>query len=142
MILLDSDHLTVLRFRTSARAIQLANRLSLARGELVGTTIANVEETMRGWLATLAKEKLPHRQISAYRALAELFSFFVGLHIALFTEASADRFSALKAAKIKVGTMDMKTAAITLAHNARLLTANRRDFERIPGLRFENWLDT
>ena len=32
-------------------------------------------------------------------------------------------------------------AAIALANNALLLTANRRDYERIPGLRFENWLD-
>jgi tRNA(fMet)-specific endonuclease VapC len=37
--------------------------------------------------------------------------------------------------------MDLKLAAIALIHDALLLTANRRDFERVPGLRFENWLD-
>jgi len=28
-----------------------------------------------------------------------------------------------------------------MASNALSLTANRRDFEKVPGLRFENWLE-
>jgi tRNA(fMet)-specific endonuclease VapC len=35
----------------------------------------------------------------------------------------------------------LKTACIALENDALLLTANRRDFEKVPGLRFENWLD-
>jgi len=31
-------------------------------------------------------------------------------------------------------------AAITLAHGAALVTGNRRHFERIDGLRIEDWL--
>ena len=31
--------------------------------------------------------------------------------------------------------------SIAIASNALLLTANRRDFEKVPGLRFENWLE-
>jgi tRNA(fMet)-specific endonuclease VapC len=37
--------------------------------------------------------------------------------------------------------MDLKIAATALVHNALLLSANRRDFESVPGLRVENWLD-
>ncbi|QJX00792.1 type II toxin-antitoxin system VapC family toxin [Frigoriglobus tundricola] len=37
--------------------------------------------------------------------------------------------------------MDKKIAAITVVNNALLLTANRRDYELIPDLRFENWMD-
>ena len=44
-------------------------------------------------------------------------------------------------AKIRLGTMDLKIAAIALVNDALLLTANRRDFERVPALRVENWLD-
>ena len=37
-------------------------------------------------------------------------------------------------------TMDLKIAAIALVNDATLLTANKRDFEQVEGLRFENWL--
>ena len=30
---------------------------------------------------------------------------------------------------------------IAVAQNALLLTANRKDFEQIPGLQFANWMD-
>ena len=35
----------------------------------------------------------------------------------------------------------LKIAATALVNNALLLSANQRDFERVPGLRVENWLD-
>jgi tRNA(fMet)-specific endonuclease VapC len=127
MILLDTDHLSVLRYRTSERAIRLTDRLvqASADGTRIGTTIANVEEQMRGWLAALAKEKQVRRQIAAFRELAELFTFFSGYHIALFDDPSAERFDALRAAKVRIGTSDLKIAAITLVSNALLLTANK-----------------
>jgi tRNA(fMet)-specific endonuclease VapC len=142
MILLDSDHLTVLKFRSSPRSIRLSERLAKASDQgPVGTTIVCVEESMRGWMAAIAKEKLFERQVFAYRELAELFQFFSGLHIALVDEDATREFGSLRSAKIRVRTMDLKIASIALARKALLLTANRRDFEQVPGLRMENWLD-
>lgn len=142
MILLDSDHLSVLHYHTGERASQLFGRLALAEADgPIGTTIVNIEEAMRGWLSAIAKERLIHSQISSYRDLAKLFGFFSGFHIALLEDVAVDHFAALRKSKLRVGTMDLKTAAIALAQDALLLTANRRDFELVPGLRFENWLD-
>lgn len=141
MILLDSDHLSALRYRSGVKAIRLTQRLSSATESPIGTTIANVEEAMRGWMASIAKERTVFRQVPAYRELAALFGFFSGYHIALSDEPAAIRFETLKTARIRIGTMDLKTAAIALAQNALLLTANKRDFEKVPGLRFENWMD-
>lgn len=141
MILLDSDHLTVLKYRESERYVRLTTRLQAVADEPVGTTIVNVEEQMRGWLASLAKERSVVRQITAYRELGALFEFFGKLHIAPFTDDAAKRFQDLRAARVKIGSMDLKAACIALVHHAVLLTANRKDFEKVPGLRFENWLD-
>lgn len=141
MILLDSDHLTVLRYKSGERALRLTKRLVDSGDPIIGTTVANVEEAMRGWLAAIAKERDARRQIPAYRELGELFIFFAGFAIAPFDAAAVDHFEVLRQAKLGMATMDRKVAAIALAHQALLLTANRRDFERVPELRFENWMD-
>jgi tRNA(fMet)-specific endonuclease VapC len=47
----------------------------------------------------------------------------------------------MKALRQQVGTQDLKIACICLAHDATLLTRNLADFEPVPGLRVENWLD-
>lgn len=141
MILLDSDHLSVLKFSSSPRSARLSERLAQAANEgPIGTTIVCVEEAMRGWMAAIAKEKSFQRQLFAYRELAELFQFFSGLHIALVDERATQEFDSLRRSKVRVRTMDLKIASIAIAHHALLLTANRRDFEQVSGLRFESWL--
>ena len=39
----------------------------------------------------------------------------------------------------RIGIFDELIASICLAHNAVLVTRNTKHFERIPGLRIENW---
>ncbi len=138
MILLDTDHLTVLRFRTGQRCLGLIARMKAADDEVFGTTIINAAEQTKGWLASIHKERDVLRQVACYRQLAKLFAFYASYHIAEFDEASAVRFSALRQTKIRVGTNDLKIALTT---DSLLLTANRQDFELVPGLRFANWLD-
>jgi hypothetical protein len=75
VILLDTDHLTVLKYTDSERHARLRGRLLAAAPELVGTTVVNVEEQMRGWLSAIAKERTLLRQITAYRELTDLFDF-------------------------------------------------------------------
>jgi tRNA(fMet)-specific endonuclease VapC len=35
--------------------------------------------------------------------------------------------------------MDLRIASVVLDHSATLITRNRRDFERVPGLMIEDW---
>jgi tRNA(fMet)-specific endonuclease VapC len=141
MILLDTDHLTVLRFRQGERCARLVARMEAAENETFGTTIVNIAEQMKGWLAAVNKERQAIRQVTAYRELARLFEFFSSYRIAPFDETAARRFDELRKAKIRVGTSDLKIAAVALTYDALLLTANRQDFELVPGLRFANWID-
>ena len=82
---------------------------------------------MRGWLAAVARERSVRRQVTAYRELANLYSFFAAFHTALFDEPAADQFDLLRAAKIRLGTMDLKIAAIALLHGLTVATSNQRD---------------
>ena len=45
----------------------------------------------------------------------------------------------LKRQRIRVGTMDLRIAAIALANGMTVLTRNRADFGRVPNLNVEDW---
>ena len=139
MILLETDHASVLKYRDTERCRRLVARLALVVGEDIGTTIVTGEEQMRGWLASIAKERQARRQVGSYRELMGLFDFYSLYEVLPFDDKAVAIYDQFH--KIRIGTMDRKIAAIAIANNALLLTANRRDYEQIPGLRFENWMD-
>ncbi|HQR42263.1 MAG TPA: hypothetical protein PLX97_06250, partial [Gemmatales bacterium] len=73
--MLDTDHLSQLKFIRSDRASILVDKLkSLPASENVAISIISVEEQMRGWLATIAKERDVRRQVKPYKELAALFN--------------------------------------------------------------------
>jgi tRNA(fMet)-specific endonuclease VapC len=142
MILIDTDHATFLKYPESERGRRFIERLeSLPESEVLGVAIVTVEERMRGWLAAIAKEKSALRQVAGYRELMRLFEFYQEFEIVPFDESAARRFDDLRGQRLRLGTMALKIASTALVQNALLLSANRRDFERVPGLRVENWLD-
>lgn len=112
-----------------------------AAADIFGITIVSVEEQMRGWLATIAKERRIERQIKSYKELGRLFVFFAAFTIAPFEERAAAFLAEFRSAKIRISTMDLKIASIARSTQSLLLTANHRDFEKVPGLRIENWLE-
>ena len=142
MILIDTDHATFLKYPESERGRRFIARLEgLPESEAVGVAIVTIEERMRGWLAAIAKEKTALRQVAGYRELVRLFEFYQEFEVVAFDEAAARLFDDLRGQRLRLGVMDLKIAATALVHKALLLSANRRDFERVPGLRVENWLD-
>jgi tRNA(fMet)-specific endonuclease VapC len=140
MILLDTDHLSVLTVRRAAGNAALVERLERA-AEPLAIPIVAVEEQCKGWLAKIARTRQIHQQISPYQRLAELLDFLADWDILSLNEVAADLFAQLRQRKIRIGSQDLKIAAIALTRNALLLSANHRDFQRVPGLRVENWLN-
>jgi tRNA(fMet)-specific endonuclease VapC len=56
-----------------------------------------------------------------------------------FTKPAILRFQQLYALKLGVGKMDLRIAAVTLENGGIVVTRNRRDFHRVPGLRIVDW---
>jgi tRNA(fMet)-specific endonuclease VapC len=104
------------------------------------TTVITVEEQLRGWLAAIHRARKVHGQILYYTRLVGTVRYYNRWQILPFDEPAADRFEQLRKERIRIGTMDLKIAAIALEAGALLLSANLRDFEQVPGLRVENWL--
>ena len=141
MILMDSDHLTILIHPGSEQHDRLTARLAASADRTFATTIVNAEEQLRGWLAEINRHRVPHRQLSAYEGMRKYLAFLLPFPLIAFDDRAADEFERLRKAKVRIGSMDLKIACIALVHNAILLSANRRDFGQVPNLRLENWLN-
>ena len=139
MIILDTDHLTVIQRQSPPSFFILSARLARVPLGEVCTTIVNVEEQMRGWLAMVRRSKNVHQEIAGYRQLHELFAFFAEIPVLNFDEMAAERLAQLRRSRSRLGSMDLKIAAIALSQQATLLSRNLGDFRRVPELRVEDW---
>jgi tRNA(fMet)-specific endonuclease VapC len=132
MILLDTDHLSVHAFPDSQTYAVLSARMRNARDDF-GTTIICLEEQLRGWLAAIKQKHDVDQQVMVYDQLANLWDYYRDWQILRFDARSAEIFKRFRQQRIRIGSQDLKIAAIALTNNALLLSANLRDFRQIPG---------
>ncbi len=138
MVVLDTDHTSLLQ-RGGAEGQRIRRRLRTVPPDDVAITVISYEEQTRGWFARLARASTPERQIFDYGEVKNLLRDYCSIAVLDFDTNAAAEFQRLRDAKIRVGTMDMKIAAVALANNAVLLTRNSTDFARVPRLRIEDW---
>jgi tRNA(fMet)-specific endonuclease VapC len=139
MVVLDTDLLSLLQFEKSAASETLVSRLARLDPQEITTTIVTYEEQTRGWLAYRARSKGILREIVAYRRLKKHLDDYRSLIVLEFDDRAAGEFQRLQRLGIRIGTMDLRIAAIAIQNRARLLTRNLADFKRAPGLRVEDW---
>jgi tRNA(fMet)-specific endonuclease VapC len=139
ILILDSDYLTIMQRETEPIYSRLVFRLQPFANENVCTTIINFEEQARGWLAFIANAKQNHQEIVAYKRPHRLLTFYGDLVVLDYDQDAAEQFTKLRQMKLKVGTMDLKIAAIAISQNALLLSRNLKDFRQISDLRVEDW---
>jgi tRNA(fMet)-specific endonuclease VapC len=132
--ILDTDHLSLYGRNHPA----LIDRLQVNSVNLT-TTAINVEEQLRGRLAQIAEAKVGLSLANAYRWLSETVYLLSDFEVLQFTEEAQLIYRDLKAQRIRVGTQDLRIAAIVIAHDGVLLSRNLRDFEKIPNLTVRDW---
>jgi tRNA(fMet)-specific endonuclease VapC len=94
---------------------------------------------MRGWLARIAQMKTPEHQVSVYFELKRQIRNYCDIAIVEFDLKAASEFRRLRHERVRIGTMDLKIAAIALANGATVITRNTHDFSRVPNLKIEDW---
>lgn len=141
MIILDTDHLTILRYSENPQCIRLKERLETAAStDQMVATIVSADEQLTGWLARIHHERDVQRQVEHYSHFGASLRFYGNWRVEPFDGSACDEFLNLKSQRLRLGTQDLKIAAIALSRGALLLSANLRDFRRVPALRVENWL--
>jgi tRNA(fMet)-specific endonuclease VapC len=141
--ILDTDCLSL--FQTGNA--QLVNRIDQLPFEQISTTVITAEEQMRGRLNIVRRAENQRKLSGAYGFLRESILFFHRIQVLEFTPEAEIIYWQLKAQKIRPGSRDLKISAlakpllwrIALSLDATVITRNRKDFQQVPNLKFEDW---
>jgi tRNA(fMet)-specific endonuclease VapC len=127
MILLDTDHFSVLTDRRHAQHARLVARLSEG-DEPVAIPVIAVEEQLRAWLAQVHRAGDAYRQISPYDRLIRLIEVLREWEIMRWSEQAADEFARLQKARVHIGTQDLKIGhGSKMGTGSEQMTANAQD---------------
>ena len=136
--LLDTDHATLIQ-RGGHSGDVIRARIASAPSGTVFVSIVNYEEQIRGRLAEISRSHSIVKQRDPYTKLSDTLTMYCQAPVLEFDDRAIEQFQRLWLLRLRVGTMDLKIAAIALANDATLLTRNLSDFEKVPGLRVEDW---
>jgi tRNA(fMet)-specific endonuclease VapC len=138
MFLLDTDTLSLL-LRGHPRVTE---RVAQATEEVAITLITRIE-ILQGRFAFVLKAENSEKLLEAQQRLRESEDDLNRFTVVSIGPTAAKEFDRLRTNKrLKtIGRADLLIAALALAARATLVTRNRKDFGRVPGLVTENWAD-
>jgi tRNA(fMet)-specific endonuclease VapC len=120
----------------------LVARASLIEAVRQVVPIVVVEEMIRGRFATIRQAEAAKGKISlpeAYDLFNQSFRALAAFQTLHYNAAADKMVESFRRGKIRVGTRDLRIAAICIVHGATLVTRNARDYAQIPGLTFDVW---
>ena len=133
--ILDTDHISLYQ----RGDLNVINRLSAANPENLAVTVISLEEQMYGRLSEIKKATSAISLITAYSRLEITLDYFKSVQVLPFDQNSHIFFEGLIRQKLRVGTQDLRIAAIALSVNGIVVTRNQKDFGKVPNLQVENW---
>ena len=120
-------------FIINHRPIVVRERFECVSVGVIGLSSVSLSELHYG----AAKSRKPTKNLNALR------KFLVPLVVLAYDEQSAERYgqlrSSLERAGTPIGSMDLMIAAHALSARLTLVTNNRREFDRVPGLVVVDW---
>lgn len=139
MYLLDTDHIVILQTAATGEFARLVDRMSQYAAADFSVSIVSFHEQVLGWNAYISRAKEMAGLVRGYRRFHDLLEYFRDAQVLPFDATAAQRYEALRTARVRVPTMDLRIAAIALSRDLTVLTRNQVDFRRVPGLRVEDW---
>jgi len=140
MIILDTDVFSLLELPDSPEYLRLRARIAqLDPPQPVVTTVITYEEQSRGRLACVNAAHSPQQLAVAYAHLRQHALNYRQIPIIPFDAAAAQTAAQLQKSRLRLGTLDLRIAAIVVNHNALLVSRNLRDFRKVPQLRVADW---
>jgi tRNA(fMet)-specific endonuclease VapC len=132
--ILDTDMLTLYQ-RKQPRVVTAVR----SHQHDTAVTIITLQEQFTGWHTTVLRARRPDALATAYRNWTDAANSSADLEIIAFDEPAIGRYKILLGLRPNIGRMDLRIAAIALEAGATVVTRNRVDFGRIPGLAIVDW---
>lgn len=104
--------------------------------------VVAAEEPIRGQLAAVRRAEAGAGKTSlpdAYRYFENVLLAVRTMRILPYTPVADALARGWRAQGVRIGTRDLRIAAIAFAHGATLATRNARDFAQVPGLTLDVW---
>jgi tRNA(fMet)-specific endonuclease VapC len=134
--ILDTDHVTLFQHNHP----EIARRVRTVGGSNIFVTTVTLEEQLRGRLAGISRAATqPERLAVAYENLRRTLLYFCSVNLLNFDDAAYNCYQSLRQQQIRIGTQDLRIAAIALANQAVVVTRNQQDFSKVPDLSLEDW---
>ena len=101
--------------------------------EFLDTNILSILQAGR----TPIRDRVENRLLREPNSL--VFATIVSFQELPFEDQSLAAFHELRRQRVRIGTRDLRIAAMALARGAKVITQNIRDFEQVPRLLVEDW---
>ena len=137
--LLDTDTLSIWQSGTGIEHANLVRNLAAHPTADVGVSIISFHEQTLGAHAYVNRARTGADLVRGYELFEQARHWFGQLVVVPFDDPAAAVFDNLRALNLRIGTMDLRIAAITLSRDLTLVTRNVAHFGRVPGLRTEDW---
>ncbi|MGK7896027.1 MAG: type II toxin-antitoxin system VapC family toxin [Xenococcus sp. (in: cyanobacteria)] len=134
--ILDTDHLSLLQRGHP----NIGKKITTINPQEIAITIISAEEQIRGRLSIIRRANAKDKLVLAYGRLKELLKDFETINLLDFTLEASLIYDDLVRKKIRIGTRDLRIAAIALVVKGTVVTRNQKDFAQIPGLKVEDWI--
>ena len=140
--LLDTDHVVIMQRESPDLFPRLFRRLALHPPDDFFISIVTFHEQAAGWQALLNRRRDAASVVRAYSEFGRLLAAYADVQLASYTAEAAQKFEELRKQQVRIGTMDLRIAATALVRDYTVLTRNMVDFEKVPGLKVEDWTVT
>lgn len=137
--LLDTDHVTILQRASGREFAALSTRISACDPSELAFSVVSFHEQVLGCHTYISRARDPAAVVRGYGMLSGVIRDFASAPVLPFDSEAAATFERLTAQRLRVGTMDLRIAAIAISHDLVLLTRNLGDFEKVIDLQTENW---
>ena len=97
--------------------------------EQLSVTIIAVEEMLTGWYSQIRRAKNDEETLRAYASLQQAVEFLGRVRILPMDEEALEQFHAFRKGKYRIGSNDLRMAAIAKRHDVTLVTCNLSDFK-------------